>query len=79
MRLYRWLLQLSPPSLRREYGAAMEEMFARRMAEARQSSVSRRAYVCSRELNGSRSSMRFSSALDSSPETSRPRQVTTVT
>ena len=34
MWIYRWLLRLSPKSLRHEYGAAMEEMFARRMAEA---------------------------------------------
>jgi predicted permease len=52
MRMYRWLLRLSPPSLRREYGAAMEEMFARRMAEARRSGFGRRAYVCARELTG---------------------------
>jgi hypothetical protein len=34
MRMYRWLLRLSPEALRREYGAAMEDMFARRLAEA---------------------------------------------
>ncbi len=52
MRIYRWLLRLSPLSLRREYGAAMEDMFARRMAEARRSGLGRRAYVCCRELTG---------------------------
>jgi putative ABC transport system permease protein len=50
MRIYRWLLRLSPHSLRRDYGAAMEEMFARRMAEAKQSGISRQAYVCTREM-----------------------------
>jgi len=34
MQIYRWLLRLSPAALRRDYGAAMEEMFARRLAEA---------------------------------------------
>ena len=52
MRLYQWLLRLSPPSLRRDYGAAMQEMFARRMAEAKRSGLSRQAYVCMRELTG---------------------------
>ena len=52
MRLYQWLLRLSPHSLRRDYGAAMEEMFARRMAEAGQAGMSRQAYVLCRELAG---------------------------
>ncbi len=34
MRFYRWLLGLCPSSLRREYGAAMEETFSRRLADA---------------------------------------------
>jgi putative ABC transport system permease protein len=52
MWIYRCLLRLSPSSLRRDYGAAMEEMFARRMAEAQQAGRSRQAYVCLRELTG---------------------------
>jgi predicted permease len=52
MWIYRCLLRLSPPSLRRDYGAAMEEMFARRMAEAKQTGRSRQAYVCIREFTG---------------------------
>jgi putative ABC transport system permease protein len=52
MLIYRWLLRLAPHPLRRDYGPAMEEMFARRMAEARRSGPWRRAYVCSRELAG---------------------------
>jgi predicted permease len=52
MAIYRWLLTLSPRSLRREYGTAMEEMFARRMAEARRAGVWRWSYVCGRELAG---------------------------
>ena len=52
MWIYRFLLRLSPPSLRREYGAAMEEMFARRLAEAKQLGRARQAYVCIRELSG---------------------------
>jgi putative ABC transport system permease protein len=52
MLVYRWLLRLAPSALRRDYGAAMEEMFARRMAEARRSGAWRRAYVYSRELGG---------------------------
>jgi putative ABC transport system permease protein len=35
--IYRWLLRLCPPDLRREYGAAMEDMYARRMSDARAS------------------------------------------
>ena len=45
MRMYRWLLRLSPEALRREYGAAMEEMFARRLAEARRRSAGYVAHV----------------------------------
>jgi len=52
MWIYRCLLRLSPRSLRRDYGAAMEEMFARRMAEAKQAGRARQAYVCMRELTG---------------------------
>ena len=52
MRIYRWLLRLSPHSLRRDYGAAMEEMFARRMADAARSGPWRRTYVLCRELAG---------------------------
>jgi putative ABC transport system permease protein len=52
MRLYRWLLRLSPEALRREYGPAMEEMFARRLSEARDAGIGRRAYVWWRELAG---------------------------
>jgi putative ABC transport system permease protein len=52
MRLYRWLLRLCPGTLRREYGAAMEEMFARRIADARRVGVVRTTYVWCRELAG---------------------------
>ena len=52
MRTYRWLLRLSPHALRRDYGAAMEEMFARRMADAARSGPWRRTYVLCRELAG---------------------------
>jgi predicted permease len=52
MRLYRWLLRLSPHALRRDYGTAMEEMFARRMADASRSGAWRRTYVLCRELAG---------------------------
>ena len=51
MRIYRWLLRLSP-SLRRDYGAAMEDMLARRLTEARRSGVVRWVDVCARELVG---------------------------
>ena len=50
MWIYRWLLRLSPESLRHEYGAAMEEMFARRMAEAAANGRWRPTYVWLREL-----------------------------
>jgi predicted permease len=52
MRIYRWFLQLSPHALRRDYGAAMEEMFARRMADAARSGTGRQTYVLCRELAG---------------------------
>ncbi len=52
MRIYRWFLQLSPHALRRDYGAAMEEMFARRMADAVRSGTGRQTYVLCRELAG---------------------------
>jgi putative ABC transport system permease protein len=52
MRLYRWLLRLSPEALRQEYGPAMEEMFARRLSAARDAGIGRRAYVWWRELAG---------------------------
>lgn len=52
MRVYRWLLWLCPEALRREYGAAMEETFARRLEEARGIGGKRWALVCGRELMG---------------------------
>src|SRR2546428_660155 len=52
MRLYRWLLRLCPAALRREYGAAMEETFARRMADARTAGRWPRLRVMARELIG---------------------------
>jgi putative ABC transport system permease protein len=52
MWLYRWLLRLSPDSLRREYGAAMEEMFARRLIEMRHANIAHRARLWGRELAG---------------------------
>jgi predicted permease len=52
MRVYRWLLRLAPAPLRREYGAAMEEMFARRLADAGGIGVWRRGRVWRRELLG---------------------------
>jgi putative ABC transport system permease protein len=50
MRLYRWLLRLSPPSVRREYGAAIEDMFARRIAEARAAGRWRLTHAWRREI-----------------------------
>ena len=50
MRMYRWLLRLCPRALRAEYGAAMEETFARRLADAKGSSFRRRARIRRREL-----------------------------
>jgi putative ABC transport system permease protein len=52
MRLYRCLLRLCPASLRRDYGAAMEETFARRMADARAEGGWRPAQVWTREVLG---------------------------
>jgi putative ABC transport system permease protein len=52
MPVYRWLLRLCPAPLRREYGTAMEEMFARRLADARPLGLWRRLYVWRRELLG---------------------------
>jgi len=52
MWFYRWLLRLSPESLRREYGAAMEEMFARRLTEARRAGLWHAIHVWWRELAG---------------------------
>jgi len=52
MRMYRWLLRLSPEALRREYGAAMEDMFARRLAEARRRGHRHVAHLWARELTG---------------------------
>src|SRR5262247_978278 len=52
MTLYRWLLRLCPPRLRREYGSAMEETVARRMEDARHVGRSRAARVWRREIMG---------------------------
>jgi putative ABC transport system permease protein len=52
MWLYRWLLRLSPEGLRREYGVAMEEMFARRLTETRDATIWRRGHLWGRELTG---------------------------
>src|SRR5262245_49847914 len=51
-RLYQWLIRLSPASLRHEYGAAMEETFARRLNDARMSGFLPYVRVCGRELAG---------------------------
>jgi predicted permease len=50
MRMYRWLLRLSPERLRRTYGASMEDMFARRLAEARREGAWRLTHLWAREL-----------------------------
>jgi putative ABC transport system permease protein len=50
MRIYRLLLWLCPSSLRREYGAAMEETFALRIDDARAAGVRSRARLWRREL-----------------------------
>ncbi|PYQ97237.1 MAG: hypothetical protein DMF96_15480 [Acidobacteria bacterium] len=50
MRIYRWLLWLSPPSWRREYGGAMEETFALRIVDARAAGIRGRARLWRREL-----------------------------
>ena len=52
MRLYRWLLRHSAPSLSREYGLAMEETFARRLTDARRRGSVRVIYLWTRELCG---------------------------
>src|SRR5213594_3785827 len=52
VRLYRWLIRLSPTALRREYGAAMEETFARRLNDARASGFWTSVRICGRELVG---------------------------
>jgi len=52
MRLYRWLLRLCPKAFREEYGAAMEETFVRRLADAHGTTMWRRGYVWTRELAG---------------------------
>lgn len=49
--LYRCLLRLCPAALRRDYGAAMEETFARRMADARAAGGWRPAQVWTREVD----------------------------
>ena len=50
MRLYRWLLRLCAPSMDEEYGLAMEETFARRLADARLTGRWRTIQVWVREL-----------------------------
>src|SRR6266508_2664218 len=52
MWIYRGLLRLCPDALRRDYGAAMEEMFARRVTDAQRIGKLRTAYVWCRELAG---------------------------
>lgn len=52
MRFYRRLLSLCPMPLRREYGAAMEDTFARRMADARAAGRVRQVHVWCREIAG---------------------------
>jgi putative ABC transport system permease protein len=52
MRVYRWLLRLCPEALRREYGAAMEETMASRLAAARAAGRGRAAKVWWRESAG---------------------------
>src|SRR6266542_1293943 len=52
VRLYRWLIRLSPAALRREYGAAMEETIARRWSDARASGFRTSVRICGRELAG---------------------------
>jgi putative ABC transport system permease protein len=50
MAIYRWLLRIAAPSLARDYGAAMEDMFAARLAGARTPFT--RTSVWTRELLG---------------------------
>jgi hypothetical protein len=52
VRLYRWLIRLTPAALRREYGAAMEETFTRRLNDARASGFWMCARVCGHEFTG---------------------------
>jgi putative ABC transport system permease protein len=48
--IHRWLLCLCPPDVRREYGAAIEDMFARRISEARASGGWRLVHAWRREV-----------------------------
>ncbi|HEY1308232.1 MAG TPA: ABC transporter permease [Vicinamibacterales bacterium] len=52
MRVYRWLVRLCPEALRREYGAAIEETMARRLAAARIAGRWRATQVWWRESAG---------------------------
>jgi putative ABC transport system permease protein len=52
MRIYRWCLRLAPVAVRREYGAAMEEAFARRLDDARRAGVRPVVRLCRREIGG---------------------------
>ncbi|HLG55241.1 MAG TPA: ABC transporter permease [Vicinamibacterales bacterium] len=52
MRVYRWLVRLCPEALGREYGAAMEETMANRLAAARTAGRWRAAKVWWRESAG---------------------------
>jgi putative ABC transport system permease protein len=52
MRVYRWLVRLCPEALRRDYGAAMEETMANRLAAARAAGRWRAAKVWWRESAG---------------------------
>lgn len=50
MRIYRWLLRWAAPTLARDYAAAMEEMLAARLLEARRFTRSQRLRLWRREL-----------------------------
>ena len=50
MKIYRWLLRLTAPSLARDYGAAMEDTLAARLREAQAGTLWQRARVWRREL-----------------------------
>jgi putative ABC transport system permease protein len=52
IRLYRWVLRLTPTKLRREFGDAMEETFARRWSDARASGARACGRVLRREFAG---------------------------
>jgi hypothetical protein len=52
LRLYGWLIRLSPGAVRREYGAAMEETFARRWNDARATGFWTSVRMCGRESVG---------------------------